>query len=175
MPCFFGNVSKYFSMLDKNIIKGYNIVNVVTYLENESERYEMKSKSTVLAWMMYDVFALVIGLVASIMIGVNFSTSGWISLVQNMEKFLVIAVSAIIPNVLYLLFTKRYKVIWKYASPVDYIVLLMAPVFSFAIMITYSLFARLIGLPFLARKNVYVVFFVISVCVVVAPRVFLKL
>ena len=78
----------------------------------------MKSKSTVLAWMMYDVLALVVGLVASIMIGVNFTMNGWLDLTQNMGKFIVIVASAIIPNVLYLFFTKRYKVIWKYASPV---------------------------------------------------------
>ena len=135
----------------------------------------MKSKSTVLAWMLYDTVALVVGLVASIMIGVNFTISGWEQLVQNVGKFFVIVASAIIPNILYLFFTKRYKVIWKFASPIDYLVLFAAPVFSFAIMATYSLVAKLAGLPFLARKNVYVIFFVISVFVIVAPRVFLRL
>ena len=135
----------------------------------------MKSKSTVLVWMLYDVAALVIGLVVSIMIGVNFTLSGWESLVQNVGKFFVIVGSAVIPNLLYLFFTKRYKVMWKYASPIDYVVLFMSPVFSFAVMIIYTLIARLAGFPYLARKNVYVIYFIISVCAIVAPRVFFRL
>ena len=47
--------------------------------------------------------------------------------------------------------------------------------FSFATMVTYSLVARLAGFPYLARKNVYVIFFVVSVCAIVAPRVFFRL
>ena len=85
----------------------------------------MKSKPTVFLWMLYDFVVLTFSLVMSIMIAVNFHMSGWNALVDNMHIFSYMVLSASLPNVLFLYFTKRYKVIWKYASPIDYCVVIV--------------------------------------------------
>ena len=137
----------------------------------------MKSKSTVFVWMLYDVFMLAVSLIVSILIGVNFSMSGWQQIAQNPTTISVILSVAIVPNILFLFFTKRYKVIWKYASPVDYMVLAVAPLFAFVVLLIEGLVGRVISgfNHYLVRKNVYVIYLVISFIVVVAPRVAIKL
>ncbi|MBR2021334.1 MAG: hypothetical protein IJ939_02770, partial [Clostridia bacterium] len=135
----------------------------------------MKSKTTVFVWILYDVFMLAISLILSMLIGVNFNMVAWQQLAQNMVTFSMVLSVAIIPHVLFLYFTKRYKVIWKYASPVDYMVLAVAPVFAFAVLLVHGLVGRVAGYPHLVRKNVYVVYLIISVIVVVAPRVAMRL
>jgi len=135
----------------------------------------MKSRSTVLVWMLYDVFMLTLSLVTSIMIGVNFTMSGWIAIVDNLYTCCVILVSAVLPHVLFMFFTKRYKVIWKYASPVDYMVLATSPVFAFVFLVLQGLIGRIAGFPYLKMKSVYVVYLILSMAVVVAPRIAFKL
>ena len=135
----------------------------------------MKSKTTVFVWILYDIFMLAISLILSMLIGVNFNIIAWQQLAQNMATFSMVLSVAIIPHVLFLYFTRRYKVIWKYASPVDYMVLAVAPVFAFVVLLVHGLVGRVAGYPHLVRKNVYVVYLIISVIVVVAPRVAMRL
>jgi len=135
----------------------------------------MKSKSTVLLWMLYDAFALTVCLVAALIVGVNFDTRVWFQLVQNFRTFCYMIASAVIPNALFLFFTKRYKVIWKYASPVDYMVLAVSPVFAAASLLLLGIVGKLLGMTYLARKNVYVIYFLLSIFAIIGPRVFMKL
>ena len=136
---------------------------------------KLKSKSTVLGWILYDAFALTLCLVAAVFIGVDFHMSGWVAIMRNLSTFSYMIASAVIPNMLFLYFTKRYKVIWKYASPVDYIVLACSPVFASCTLLLLGIVGKLSGMPHLSKKNVYVIFFIISTVAVIAPRIIMKL
>ncbi len=135
----------------------------------------MKSKSTVLLWMLYDAFALTACLVVAMLVGVNFDTHIWFQLVQNIRTFCYMIASAVIPNALFLFFTKRYKVIWKYASPVDYMVLAISPVFAAASLLFLGIVGKLLGMTYLARRNVYVIYFLLSIFAIIGPRILMKL
>ena len=136
----------------------------------------MKSKSTVLVWMLYDVVALTVSLVLSVLVAVNFHMSGWNAIMKNIPIFSYMVVSAVIPNVLYMYLTKKYKVIWKYASPVDYCVVGFAPVVSSILLIILGLMFHVSGMHYLhLPKNVYIINLVLSEAVIAGPRVFFRL
>ena len=136
----------------------------------------MKSKSTVFLWMLYDILALAVCLVMAVIIAVNFRISGWNAIMRNMVIFLYMVASAVLPNVLFLYFTKKYRVIWKYASPVDYCVVAIAPVFSSILLVFLGLIFYANGLhAFHLSKNIYVINFILSEAAIVVPRMFFRL
>ncbi len=136
----------------------------------------MKSKSTVLVWMLYDVVALTVSLVLSVLVAVNFHMSGWNAIMKNIPIFSYMVASAVIPNVLYLYLTKKYKVIWKYASHVDYCVVGFAPVVSSILLIILGLVFHVSGMHYLhLPKNVYIINLVLSEIVIAGPRVFFRI
>ena len=134
----------------------------------------MKSKSTVFMWMAYDAVALTICLIASIFIGVNLNMAYWNSIITNIEVFLYMVATAVVPNALFLYFTKSYKVIWKYANSLDYIVLAMSPVFASFVLLMQGIIGKLTHFYYIRYKNVYIIFFIVSLIAVVAPRVAIR-
>lgn len=125
--------------------------------------------------MLYDAFALTVCLVLSTLIGVNFRMFAMIEIMQNLPIFSYMVASAIVPNVLFLYFTKRYKVIWRYASPVDYMVLAASPVFASTMLLLIGIIGKIAHFPYIRYKNVYVIFFILSATAVIAPRIAAKL
>ena len=126
--------------------------------------------------MLYDAVALVLCLIFSIMIGVNFRINVWNSVVDSLPKFMYMVAISVIPNALYLYFTKRYRVIWKFASPLDYIVLGFSPVFSSFILGVFGIIGYLTtAVPHIQPKNVYLIFLILSMYAIVLPRVAIKI
>ena len=126
--------------------------------------------------MLYDVFALTVSLVMSIMLVVNFHMSGWNAIVRNLPIFSYMVASAVIPNILFLYFTRRYKVIWKYASPIDYCVVALAPFFSSVLLVLFAVVFYLNGMHHLhLPKSVYVINLLLSEIAICFPRVFFRL
>lgn len=135
----------------------------------------MKSRSTVFFWMLYDIFALMVSLLLGIMIAVNFNLSGWNAIMKNLTIFMCMVGLAVVPNLVFLYATKKYKVIWKYASPFDYIVVAASPIFSSIVLIMVGLLFRVGGFPYMCMpKNVYVINFILSEIVIAGPRAFIR-
>ena len=135
----------------------------------------MKSRSTVILWMIYDIFALMISLLMGILIAVNFSLAGWNVIMRNLGHFSVMVTLAFVPNLIFLYLTRSYRVIWKYASPIDYVVLAASPVFSSLVLVIVGLAFRAGGYPYICvPKNVYVINFILSEIAIVAPRAFFR-
>ena len=136
----------------------------------------MKSKPTVFLWMLYDFVVLTFSLVMSIMIAVNFHMSGWNALVDNMHIFSYMVLSASLPNVLFLYFTKRYKVIWKYASPIDYCVVALAPIFSSVLLVLCAVVFYILEMHHMhLPKNIYIINFILSEIAICFPRAFFRI
>ncbi len=136
----------------------------------------MKSKSTVFFWMLYDVFALTVSLVMAIMLAVNFHMSGWDAIIRNLPIFSYMVLSAVIPNILFMYFTKRYKVIWKYASPFDYCVVALAPFVSSILLVLMAVVFYMIGLhQFHLPKNIYIINLILSEMAICFPRAFFRI
>ena len=135
----------------------------------------MKSRSTVFFWMLYDIFALMVSLLLGIMIAVNFNLSGWNAIMKNLTIFMCMVGLAVVPNLIFLYATKKYKVIWKYASPFDYIVVAASPIFSSIVLIMVGLLFRVGGFPYMCMpKNVYVINFILSEIAIAGPRAFIR-
>ena len=136
----------------------------------------VKSKSTVLLWMLYDFFALTVSLVLSVLIAVNFHASGWNAIMKNLSIFSYMVFSAVVPNILFLYFTKRYKVIWKYASPVDYCIVALAPIFSSVLLVMLGLLFYLKGMHHMhLPKNIYIINLILSEAAICFPRAFFRI
>ena len=136
----------------------------------------MKSKQAVFLWMLYDFVALTASLVMAIMIAVNFHMSGWHAIIKNLHIFSYMILSATVPNILFLYFTRRYKVIWKYASPVDYCVVALAPVFSSVLLVVFAVVFYILHMNHMfLPKNIYVINFILSELSICFPRAFFRI
>ena len=67
----------------------------------------MKSKTTVMLWMIYDLFTYALSLVFAALVAVNFKTEAWMSLMRNPLTFMYYVLVAAVPNILFLYFTKK--------------------------------------------------------------------
>lgn len=165
--------SKYRGIIYINV---KNAIHSTVPITNRKRVRELKSKSTVLLWMLYDVVALTVSLILSVLVAVNFHMSGWTAIMKNITIFSYMVASCVIPNVVFLYLTKEYKVIWKYASPVDYCFVAAAPIVSSLLLIILGLVFHVSGLHYLhLPKNVYVINLVLSETVIAGPRVFFRL
>ena len=135
----------------------------------------MKSKSTVLLWMIYDLFVFIVSLMLSALICVNFNPVAWESLLRNPLVFSYYVLVGAVPTMLFLYFSRKYKTIWKYASTIDYMYLAAAPVISSAVLVLVGITFHMLDMcEYDLYMNVYVVNFCVSFAGVVSPRIAIR-
>ena len=135
----------------------------------------MKSKSTVLLWMIYDLFVFIVSLMLSALICVNFNPVAWESLLRNPLVFSYYVLVGAVPTMLFLYFSRKYKTIWKYASTIDYMYLAAAPAISSAVLVLVGITFHMLDMcEYDLYMNVYVVNFCVSFAGVVSPRIAIR-
>ncbi len=128
----------------------------------------MKSKSSILFWLLYDVMMLCVCMMLSILVAQDFSIQDFLEAIRGKE--IGVFFFSVIPHLVVVFCTHAYRVLWQYASPYDYIKLSLAPVFTSVTLVI----SALIWDKILLGSNVYVIFFLLSVTLVVMPRLAVK-
>jgi len=129
----------------------------------------VKSKSSILFWILYDVMILSVCILFSVLLAQNFSVVGFMNVLKGKELYTMLL--AIIPHVVVMAATHTYRVLWQYAGPYDYIKLSLAPVFTSVLLVVSAVIINNISLGI----NVYVINLLLSVTFVVVPRLLVKL
>ena len=129
----------------------------------------MKSKSSILFWILYDIMALSVAIMLSILLACNFSVQEFKELIGGREVYVFLF--AVLPHLAVMICTHTYRVLWQYAAPYDYIKLTLSPVFTSVILIVAAVVFSAISLGI----NVYVINLVLATGFIVFPRLFVKL
>ncbi len=130
----------------------------------------MKRRFAGIHWVFIDIVLLALSLVLAVFVAYNLDFGVLKTIVAEKAYFSYSLVVAIGSNFVYLLATKRYRVLWQYASAVDYVVLGLAPVAS---MICLFL-AAIAGLHF-NMYNIYIIYFMLAEACIVGTRAIVRI
>ena len=129
----------------------------------------MKSKSSILFWVLYDIMILSVSIMFTLLLANNFSVDAVLASMAGKEVWVL--VMTVVPHLAVMIATHTYRVLWQYAGPYDYIKLALAPMFTAIFMILTAIIFRNMSL----NLNVYIIHYILSTAFVVAPRLFVKL
>ena len=129
----------------------------------------MKSKSSILFWILYDVMVLCVCILLSVLVANNFSIDDFMSCIKGKEIFVLI--SSIVPHLIVMICTHTYRVLWQYAAAYDYIKLSLAAIFNSVFLIVTAVVINELSLG----VSVYIINLLFSLFFVVTPRLAVKL